>query len=942
MRGMKRGLAALLSVLLVLTGTPLPALASGQAAVHVSLTRGNQVLASRREVPIGPEDTLEDVLVSMHHDASKEVAFDGDGYIITLWDIEIGQEPDYLYCGYYINQQTVSTAATQTPVFDGDEITLFFYDGSYDVGVFDTNKLLLEVGSPGELTLYRENWQAKTAVPNRGIHLANDMAAEALWTTDANGEANISFDTAGVYVLSADPGTGEEAITMPWCVVTVKDSLTARDYVDFAAQNLTWRAVRGENIQPDRVTEPLRLPKAAEHDVTIGWSSSDNNRLYPDCFYPNTQFPDDGIGYITRPAPFEGDAEVTLTATVSADGAAPQDVVFSLTIPKEEAADNRENVSKNALLKNIEKQYANRTDDAWKVFDMAARGYEPEQRDAYLQTLLQGGAQMTENARNAIVVAALGGDPTPLLDKITVPADPSQANGAAFALLAYQAAGNAQDEKAKELVQYLLDHIEGDGWGYGAGAADVDTTAMAVSALAAYYEDGAVQSAVDTALDWLETQKNHLSIWNANANSTAMAVLAYLSMGKAVDLEGLLYFALSDNSGFGYKSNIEANGLATEQAFRALAAYENANGAAYNIYADAKNIAKSVYKTGGDGGGGGGSETQTMQVTFTLRGDTVHGTTAHSGSYPVWIDGSSVSIPKNGTVYDAFVKTLNQKGYGYEGAASGYVTSITTPEGMTLRAGDNGPNSGWKYQVNGTVPEVGLKDYRLREGDSILWYFTDDYTKEEDGNGAAGGGTTKPEDKKEEEKEEQPNPNTGTEETEGFLDVAPADWFAPAVAFCVENGLFNGLNETHFGPAETMTRGMAVAVLGRFHGEVDGFYNGFQDVADTAYYKNAVAWAAAMGYVSGVTRESFVPDDTITREQLISILYRYAKAETKPDLEGFNDAAEASAYARPALSWAVEAGILSGRGGGLLAPKAPVTRAEAAQIFMKFAAWFMP
>ena len=117
---------------------------------------------------------------------------------------------------------------------------------------------------------------------------------------------------------------------------------------------------------------------------------------------------------------------------------------------------------------------------------------------------------------------------------------------------------------------------------------------------------------------------------------------------------------------------------------------------------------------------------------------------------------------------------------------------------------------------------------------------------------------------------------------------------------------------------------------------------GFTDVAAGAWYADAVNWAAARGIVKGYDTGAFGPEDSVTREQLAAILYRYAQAKGYDTTQGgmavreFSDSASISDWAQTAMSWAVNAQVLSGKGNGVLDPQGTATRAEVAQMLMNF------
>ena len=171
-----------------------------------------------------------------------------------------------------------------------------------------------------------------------------------------------------------------------------------------------------------------------------------------------------------------------------------------------------------------------------------------------------------------------------------------------------------------------------------------------------------------------------------------------------------------------------------------------------------------------------------------------------------------------------------------------------------------------------------------------------------------------------------------------FTDVSEGDWYYDAVAFCWENGIMDGTSGTVFAPNLLLNRAMMAQVLYNLAGGTASTAAGFPDVAASAWYADAVNWAAANGYVTGYDNGSYGPEDSLTREQLAVILYRYAGSPAPAgSLDGFADAASASAYAVDALRWAVGEGLLTGKDGGRLDPTGTASRAELAQILARFA-----
>ena len=176
-----------------------------------------------------------------------------------------------------------------------------------------------------------------------------------------------------------------------------------------------------------------------------------------------------------------------------------------------------------------------------------------------------------------------------------------------------------------------------------------------------------------------------------------------------------------------------------------------------------------------------------------------------------------------------------------------------------------------------------------------------------------------------------------------FTDVTSGDWFYDAVAYVYDKGMMEGTTDTTFAPTMNLTRSMIAQVLYNLEErpEAPGAA-GFPDVAAGAWYADAVNWAAARGIVKGYDTGAFGPEDSVTREQLAAILYRYAQVKGYDTTQGgmavreFSDSASISDWAQTAMSWAVNAQVLSGKGNGVLDPQGTATRAEVAQMLMNF------
>ncbi len=180
-----------------------------------------------------------------------------------------------------------------------------------------------------------------------------------------------------------------------------------------------------------------------------------------------------------------------------------------------------------------------------------------------------------------------------------------------------------------------------------------------------------------------------------------------------------------------------------------------------------------------------------------------------------------------------------------------------------------------------------------------------------------------------------------------FKDVKETDWFYEAVKFVVEKGMMRGIGSETFGPNIPLTRGMLITVLHRLESEPSLGKSSFVDVEEGKYYSEAVAWAQQNGIIIGISETEFGPDTIITREQLATILYRYAiyrgyDAEVGEKLYAYKDSGLISGYALSAMQWAVGKDIIKGKEGMLLAPSDNATRAETAAILQRFIEDMLP
>lgn len=767
--------------------------------------------------------------------------------------------------GYSVNGS--AAWSLEDTVQAGDHVIAYNY-GDYSIySFFDKLSVSIATGSSLSLTLssqtYDENWKP-TTMPIQNANILLDGVASKYYT-DQYGQANILFNTAGTYIISATTTNSALKIS-PICIVSV-----------------------GKNTEQNN-----------------GQLNSYNGNMY-------------------------------------------------------------------ALMDTIASGYTETTDE-WVMMDMAAYSkanpysyYKTSDtaKQAYInkaiQSVIDSKATETSYSKAIIALTSLGINPTKLypvnsntpinaVDKLSVLQHSSSAWVAPYTLAAYQQGNYNTATQETELVASILASQAEDGswteWGDS-----IQTTSNIIAGLAFYYNtDETVKAAVDKAIAYLASAQKMDGTFDAygygaDANTAAMVVIALSSVGinpetdtrfiksNVSALDGLLSFALSDNSGFGYTDNTKVNDYATEQGFRALIAASQVmkTGKAYNVY-DFSGNANSLQPGRATGSGivagpSTPSSSDKIKVTMDIRADKGY-----------WMRDQSIQVAKDATVYHAFVEALKKNNMTQDGAESGYVRSITY-NGRTLEEFDLGPNSGWLYQVNGTLPNVGLLEYLLEDGDTILWYYTVDWTKDPQA------GTYN---KKEENKTEE----TGTTNTELTIGTIFSDvnnhWAARAIQFVYDAGLMRGVTGTDFAPEATFTRGMMATILHRFAGMPISFGNlPFSDVADTAWYSTAVTWAYQNQLVGGISDTVYDPESPITREQLVVMLMRYAQSKgydttSSTSLSQYQDCSQISDYANAAMEWAVSIGLIAGRTDTTLAAQDSVTRAEVAVILERFLTMFPP
>lgn len=177
--------------------------------------------------------------------------------------------------------------------------------------------------------------------------------------------------------------------------------------------------------------------------------------------------------------------------------------------------------------------------------------------------------------------------------------------------------------------------------------------------------------------------------------------------------------------------------------------------------------------------------------------------------------------------------------------------------------------------------------------------------------------------------------------SKAYSDLNTNSWYHEYTDYVIANGLMQGWGQK-FVPAGSANRAMMVQVLYNLAGCPDaGTDSGFVDVSADSWYARAVTWARSAGIVNGVDSEHFSPRRAVTRQEAVTMLYRYAKEYAKidmvpgADLTSFSDQSRISPFARPAMEWAVAAGLVQGMKNGTIAPRDTLNRVQLAALFTR-------
>jgi len=428
-----------------------------------------------------------------------------------------------------------------------------------------------------------------------------------------------------------------------------------------------------------------------------------------------------------------------------------------------------------------------------------------------------------------------------------------------------------------------------------------------------YFADGCDDVVIKftvTAEDGVTTEEHFVTVTRTRAQSLPEARVARLALISAVT------------------ARLTASDYTTASWSALQTAISEANTAVNNATSVAAVNAVAIPSADGlvrrtDGGSPGTGSGQGTTAYISVRDDNAEPEPV------VYFSGRNIEIVDGTTTaYDLLEKTgLTLQTSGHPLYAGVYVEAIDG-----FGEFDDGELSGWMYKVNDVFPNKSSSLYVLGNGDRVEWVYTRDLGRDVGGGNATGNNNP----------DQQTDGNTpGTTITDGetplgsfedwenpFADVNENDWFYQAVAYVLSQELMNGTENDAFAPNSNLTRSMLITILARA--------DGVDTTTGETWYSEAVAWAMSNGISDGSNL-----NDNITREQFVTMLYRYAAymeldTAKRSELDQFTDAGEVSDWALEAMQWAVTEGLIQGRTETTIVPSGTATRAEGATLIMRF------
>lgn len=499
-----------------------------------------------------------------------------------------------------------------------------------------------------------------------------------------------------------------------------------------------------------------------------------------------------------------------------------------------------------------------------------------------------------------------------------------------------------------EQMKYLIDTVVADKASWQDVRYGTDGLTPIIAALAPYYNDNAeIKTAVDEAVEILKTEQREDGLIDGfagyEAASTALAIWGLSNLGidstQIIKGEKSLIDGLTDED--------FSNAFSKEQGFRGLLAWQLLCGGTGKILYDFSDYPMNEVNapthepsqepsldTPADDDSYDGEDSQiTIQIKVMVHdADECNNSYTYknnSSKYTALVD-ESVVIEIGQTVFDVLEIALEKNGIDFVESSYGYISSIDS-----LGELDHGNNSGWMFTVGGKHQNQGSRDTRLVESTAVVWFYTDDYTKDNDssGNSLSLSESKENHEKDNEEKNDEQEAIDGLQNKhedinktsiihseKTFTDILEHEDRIYIEALS-QRGIINGKTDESYEPDINMTRAEFAAIVVRALGLWKNDGESFDDVDEGDWFYSYVACAYGYGIINGVSESKFAPDELITKEQAAVMTARAAKLcgmDTEMidkavinTLAGFTDYISAASWAKQSLAFCYSNGILS-------------------------------